>query len=39
VKIGWRDGREAEQRVSFDVDIVSHEGQALIARLTHEARY
>jgi hypothetical protein len=39
VTIGWRDGREAEQRVAFDMDIVSREGQTMIGRLTHVARY
>jgi ketosteroid isomerase-like protein len=36
VRIGWRDGREVEQRVAVEIDLVRRDGRALIARLSHQ---
>jgi len=38
VRIGWRDGREVEQRVAVDMELVRRDGRAVIARLSHQAR-
>jgi len=37
VKIGWRDGREVEERVGVSMDLVRQNGRAVIARLSHQA--
>jgi ketosteroid isomerase-like protein len=37
VRIGWRDGREVEQRVAVDMEIIRRDGRTMIARLTHHA--
>ena len=36
VRIVWRDGREAEQRVAVDMDIVARDGHPVIGRLMHQ---
>ena len=33
VKIGWRDGREVEQRVALEMDLVRRENRTVISRL------
>jgi hypothetical protein len=38
VRIGWRDGREVEQRVGVEMELVRVEGRTLIARLSQQAR-
>ena len=37
VKIGWRDGREVEQRVEVDMELVRRDGRVVIARLVPSA--
>lgn len=36
VKIGWRDGREVEERVGVSMELVRRDGRAVIARLSHQ---
>jgi len=38
VRIGWRDGREVEQRVAVDMELVRRDGRALIAKLSQQPR-
>jgi uncharacterized protein (TIGR02246 family) len=38
VRIGWRDGREVEQRVNVEMEIVRRDGRAVIARLSHQPK-
>jgi ketosteroid isomerase-like protein len=38
VRIGWRDGREDEQRVNVEMEIVRRDGRAVIARLSHQPK-
>jgi hypothetical protein len=38
VRIGWHDGREVEQRVAVDMELVRRDGRALIARLSQQPR-
>jgi ketosteroid isomerase-like protein len=36
VKIGWRDGREVEQRFNLDMELMRRDGRLVIARMTHQ---
>ena len=38
VKIRWRDGRDVEQRVNVDMELVRRDGRVVIARLSHQPR-
>ena len=38
VRIGWRDGREVEQRLALDMELVRRDGRVVIARLSQQAR-
>jgi ketosteroid isomerase-like protein len=38
VRIGWRDGREVEQRVALDMEIVRLDGRVVIARLSQQPK-
>lgn len=38
MRIGWRDGREVEQRVAMDVELVRRDGRAVIAKLSQQPR-
>jgi hypothetical protein len=38
VKIGWRDGREVEQRVNVDMELVRRDGRVVIAKLAHQPK-
>ncbi len=38
VRIGWRDGREVEQRIAVDMELVRRDGRALIAKLSQQPR-
>ena len=38
VRIGWRDGREVEQRLSLDMELVRRDGRVVIARLSQQPR-
>jgi uncharacterized protein (TIGR02246 family) len=38
VRIGWHDGREIEQRVAVDMELVRRDGRAVIARLVHQSK-
>jgi len=38
VRIGWRDGREVEQRLAVDMELVRRDGRVVIARLSHQPR-
>ena len=38
VKIGWRDGREVEQHVNIDMELVRRDGRVVIARLSHQPK-
>ena len=38
VRIGWRDGREIEQHVAVDMELVRRDGRAVIARLAHQPK-
>jgi len=38
VRIGWRDGREVEQRVNVDMELVRRDGRAVIARLSEQPK-
>ena len=35
VRIGWRDGREVEQRVTVDIELARRGGRVVITRLSH----
>jgi len=38
VRIGWRDGREVEQRLLLDMELVRRDGRVVIARLSQQAK-
>jgi hypothetical protein len=38
VRIGWRDGREVEQRLALDMELVRRDGRVVIARLSQLPR-
>ena len=38
VRIGWRDGREDEQRLALDMEIVRRDGRVVIAKLSHQPK-
>jgi len=38
VRIGWRDGREVEQRLALDVEIVRRDGRVVIAKLSQQPK-
>ncbi len=38
LRIGWRDGREVEQRVAVDMDLVRQGGRIVIARLSQQPK-
>jgi uncharacterized protein (TIGR02246 family) len=38
VRIGWRDGREVEERIAVDMELVRRDGRALIAKLSQQPR-
>jgi hypothetical protein len=38
VKIGWRDGREVEQRLAVDMELVRRDGRVVIAKLSQQPR-
>jgi hypothetical protein len=38
VKIGWRDGREVEQRLAVDMELVRRDGRVVIAKLAHQPK-
>lgn len=38
VRIGWRDGREVEQRLAVDMELVRRDGRAVVARLAQQPR-
>ena len=38
IKTIWRDGREADQRMALDIQLVRRDGKAVIARLTQQVR-
>jgi hypothetical protein len=38
VRIGWRDGREVEQRLALDMELVRRDGRVVIARLSQQPR-
>ena len=38
VRIGWRDGREVEQRLSLDMELARRDGRVVIARLMHQPK-
>lgn len=38
VRIGWRDGREVEQRLAVDMELVRRDGRVVIARLSQQPR-
>jgi hypothetical protein len=38
VRIGWRDGREVEQRLNVDMELMRRDGRVVIARLSHQPR-
>ena len=38
VRIGWRDGREVEQRINVEMELVRRDGRAVIARLSHQPK-
>lgn len=38
VKTGWRDGREVEQRMAVDMELVRQGGRAVIAKLSLQPR-
>ena len=38
VKTGWRDGREVEQRVAVDMELVHQDGRAVIGKLNLQPR-
>ncbi len=38
VRIGWRDGREVEQKLAVEMELVRRDGRAVIARLSHQPK-
>jgi uncharacterized protein (TIGR02246 family) len=38
VRIGWRDGRQVEQRVAVEMELVRRDGRVVIARLSHQPK-
>lgn len=38
VRIGWRDGREVEQRLAMDMELMRRDGRVVIARLSQQPR-
>jgi curved DNA-binding protein CbpA len=38
VRIGWRDGREVEQRLAIDMELVRRDGRVVIARLSQQPK-
>ena len=38
VRIGWRDGREVEQRLAVDMEFVRRDGRVMIARLSQRQK-
>ena len=36
IRIGWRDGREVEQRLSIDMDLARRDGRIVITRLVQQ---
>ena len=38
VKIGWRDGREVEQRLNVNMELARRDGRVVIARLMHQPK-
>ena len=38
VRIGWRDGREVEQRLALDMELVRRDGRVVIARLSQQPK-
>ena len=38
VRIGWRDGREVEQRLNLDMELMRRDGRVVIARMTHQPK-
>jgi hypothetical protein len=38
VRIGWRDGREVEQRLNIDMELMRRDGRVVIARLSHQPK-
>lgn len=34
VRIGWRDGREVEQRIALDFEIARHDGRVVVTRMS-----
>jgi ketosteroid isomerase-like protein len=38
IRIGWRDGREVEERVAVDMELVRRDGRVVIARLSHQPK-
>jgi len=38
VKIGWRDGRQVEERLNVNMELVRQDGHIVIAKLFHQPR-
>jgi hypothetical protein len=38
VRIGWRDGREVDQRIAVDMEMAHRDGRLVITRLSHQPR-
>jgi hypothetical protein len=38
VRIGWRDGREVDQRIAVDMEMAHRGGRLVITRLSHQPR-
>jgi hypothetical protein len=38
VRIGWRDGREVDQRIAIDMEMAHRDGRLVITRLSHQPR-
>jgi len=38
IRIGWRDGREVEQRIAVDMELVRRDGRVVIARLSQQPK-
>lgn len=38
VRIGWRDGREVEQRLNLDMELARRDGRVVIARMSHQPK-
>jgi hypothetical protein len=39
VRIGWHDGREVEQRLALDMELVRRDGRVVIARLSQQPKH